>query len=244
MSPLRSAHAARPANGRHWVGTAIGEILPLAVALAVGPLPIIAIVLILVSDNAKAKGAGFVFGRVAGVALLVVVGMVVASLLNDPKMSSGGHPPTVASVARIVLGIALVALAGRKWHRRAEESKPSPVASRVDRLSVRGSVGMGLAVSVADPSCLFVAFLSGFDIAGARQPGMTDVIVVIVFVALATISVTVPLAGYLVGGQSARDRLMGAKGWLLANENAVMIVLFLLVGAMLVGRGIRDLAGV
>jgi hypothetical protein len=54
----------------------------------------------------------------------------------------------------------------------------------------------------------------------------------------------VPLAGYLVGGQAARARLVGVKGWLLSNEKAVMIVLILIIGAMLIGRGIRDLAGV
>src|ERR1700748_3078752 len=53
------------------VGTAIGEILPLAVALLAGPLPIIAITLILVSEDARAKGVGFVFGRIAGLALIV-----------------------------------------------------------------------------------------------------------------------------------------------------------------------------
>ena len=43
------------------VGRAIG--VPLAVALAAGPLPVIAIMLILVSDDANAKGVGFVLGR-------------------------------------------------------------------------------------------------------------------------------------------------------------------------------------
>jgi hypothetical protein len=48
---------------------------------------------------------------------------------------------------------------------------------------------------------------------------------------------------HLAGGQAVRARLVGVKGWLESNEKAVMMVLFLIIGAMLIGRGIRDLAG-
>jgi hypothetical protein len=75
-------------------------------------------------------------------------------------------------------------------------------------------------------------------------PGPTAAIVAASFVALSTVTITVPLAGYLAGGKAARARLVGVKGWLLSNEKAVMMVLFLIIGAMLIGRGIRDLAGV
>jgi hypothetical protein len=82
------------------VGNAIGEILPFAVALALGPLPIIAIVLILVSDDAGTKGVGFAIGRIVGLALILAAGMVVFSLINDPALGHRGHPRPAVSVAR------------------------------------------------------------------------------------------------------------------------------------------------
>jgi hypothetical protein len=85
--------------------------------------------------------------------------------------------------------------------------------------------------------------LAGVDIASARGPISTAVLVAAGFVLVATVSVTIPLLMYLAGGQAAERKIAGVKDWLLANENAVMMVLFLVVGAMLVGRGIRDLAG-
>ncbi|WP_197518859.1 GAP family protein [Mycobacterium sp. ACS1612] len=224
------------------MGRTIGEILPLAVALAAGPLPVIAIMLILVSDEAKAKGLGFVIGRIAGLAALVAVGLVIFTLIDDPALADRGHPRPAMSVARIVIGVALIALAWRNWRRRNEPSKPSALTRRVDSLTPRGSVGLGLVVSVIDPASLSLGFLSGVDIAAARLPVATAVIVACAFVVLSTLTITVPLAGYLAGGQAARDRLVGIKGWLQTNEKAVMMVLFLLIGAMLIGRGIRDLA--
>jgi hypothetical protein len=226
------------------VGNAIGEILPFAVALALGPLPIIAIVLILVSDDAGTKGIGFVVGRIAGLALLVGAGMVIFSLINDPGLAHRGHPRPAVSVARIVIGVLLFALAARMWRRRNEPSRPSALTRRVDGLTANGSVGLGLMVSVVDPSSLSLGFLSGLDIGAARLAVPTAVVVAAAFVALSTLTITVPLVAYFAGGQAARARLVGLKGWLLSNEKTVMMVLFLVIGAMLVGRGIRDLAGV
>jgi hypothetical protein len=225
------------------VGKAIGEILPLAVALAAGPLPIIAIVLILVSDDARAKGVGFALGRIVGLALIVAVGLVIFSMIDDPALAHRGHPRPAVSVARMVIGVLLIALAGRMWRRRNVPSRPSLIARRVEGLTANGSVGLGLLVSVVDPTSLSLGFLSGLDIAAARLPVPTAVVVAAAFVALSTVTITVPLAGYFAGGQAARARLVGLKGWLLSNEKAVMMVLFLIIGAMLIGRGIRDLAG-
>jgi hypothetical protein len=226
------------------VGRAIGEILPLAVALAAGPLPVIAIMLILVSEDAKIKGIGFVIGRIVGLAAIVAAGLVIFSLIDDPGLVNRDHPRPAVSVARIVIGVVLIVLAYRMWRRRNEPSKPSPLTRRVDALSANGSVGLGLLVTVVDPASISVGFLSGVDIAGARLPVSVAVLVACAFIALSTLTITVPLAGYLAGGQAVRDRLVGIKGWLQTNEKAVMMVLFLLIGAMLIGRGIRDLAGV
>jgi hypothetical protein len=225
------------------MGKAIGEILPLAVALAAGPLPIIAIMLILVSDDARAKGVGFVFGRIAGLALIVAAGLVIFSLIDDPALADRDHPRPAMSVARIVIGVLLIALAYRMWRRRNEPSRPSLLTRRVDGLTANGSVGLGLLVSVVDPASISLGFLSGVDIAAARLPIPTAVMVAVAFIAVSTVTITVPLAGYLGGGQAVRARLVGVKGWLQSNEKAVMMVLFLLIGAMLIGRGIRDLAG-
>lgn len=226
------------------MGTAIGEILPLAVALAAGPLPIIAIMLILVSEDARAKGVGFVVGRIAGLALIVTVGLVIFTLIDDPALGHrNGHPRPAISVARIVVGVVLIALAYRMWRRRNEPSRPSALTRRVDGLTAKGSVGLGLTVSVVDPASLSLGFLCGVDIAAARLPVPTAVVVVAAFVAVSTLTITVPLTGYLAGGQAARDRLVGVKSWLQSNEKAVMMAVFLLIGAMLIGRGIRDLAG-
>lgn len=227
------------------MGSVIGELFPLAVALATGPLPIIALTLILASDGARAKGLGFVGGRMAGLAVLVAAGLVIASAFDTPDIGHRAHPSSAVSIVRIVVGVALLALAARMWRRRgvAPGGEPSRLARRVDGVSTAGSFGLGVAVTAVDPASLSIGVLVGLDIAAARMGARADVAVAAAFVVVATVNVVVPLLAYLVGGDAARRTLTALKGWLQDNEKTVMMVLFVMVGAILIGRGIRDLAG-
>lgn len=225
------------------MGTTIGELLPLAVALALGPLPIIALVLILVSGDARRNGVGFVIGRLTGLAAIVAVTLVIFSLIGDPSFGHRGHPAPATSIARIVIGIALIGLGVRYWLKRNEPEKPSPIAKHVDGLNFGRAIGMGVLVCVVDPSCIALGLLAGVDIASSKAAIPTAILVAAGFVLLATATVTLPLLAYLAGGEAAERKIAGVKVWLLSNEKAVMMVLFFVIGAMLVGRGIRDLAG-
>jgi hypothetical protein len=59
-----------------------------------------------------------------------------------------------------------------------------------------------------------------------------------VFVVIGTLGVGVPLALYYAMGERAVQMLDGLKTWLAANNNAVMAVLLLVIGAKLLGDGI------
>lgn len=227
------------------MGNAIGELLPLAVALAAGPLPIIAVMLILASDNARSKGVAFVGGRLVGLGLFVGAALVIFSIIDDPALGHRGHPTPAVSILRIAVGVVLIGLAARMFHRRNAKSngQPSALVRRVDGLTVRGSFGLGLAITAIDPASISIGVLVGLDIAAARLSVATDVLFVVVFLLLSTVTVTGPVLAYVAGGEAARRWLAGLKGWLLTNEKTVMMVLFVLIGAMLIGRGIRELAG-
>ncbi len=59
------------------MGQAIGGSLPLAVGIALSPIPIIAVVLMLTSRRARVNGPVFVLGWLLG---LGIVGVIVLSL--------------------------------------------------------------------------------------------------------------------------------------------------------------------
>jgi hypothetical protein len=70
------------------MGPAIGDVLPLALGVALSPIPIIAVILMLLSPKAQENGAAFLVGWVAGIA---GVSIVVTALSGNAGLGSGGR---------------------------------------------------------------------------------------------------------------------------------------------------------
>ena len=51
----------------------LGSLLPLAIGIAISPIPIIACILMLFSARARANGPAFLIGWVAGIALVTLL---------------------------------------------------------------------------------------------------------------------------------------------------------------------------
>ena len=64
----------------------------------------------------------------------------------------------------------------------------------------------------------------------------------VVFVLIASATVALPVVLYLVMGSKATGTLDSMKTWLSANNNTVMMVLFVVLGAKLLGAGISVVA--
>src|SRR5688572_24033820 len=96
------------------MGSAIGGILPLAVGVAISPVPIIAIVLMLGTPRARSTGPAFAAGWLAG---LTLVGTLVL-VLAGPDTADDGTPATWTQVLKLSLGALFLLMAVRAWHGR------------------------------------------------------------------------------------------------------------------------------
>ena len=83
------------------MGEAIGEILPLALGVAISPVPIIAVILMLLSPRAGASSTAFTAGWVLGVAVVVTV---VAFVVNPAASDDTSKPSVTVSVIKLVSG--------------------------------------------------------------------------------------------------------------------------------------------
>ena len=97
------------------MGSASGELLPLAVAIAISVTTIITTVLMLLSPEAKSRTVGLLVGCVVGVGGAVALFAFLADML--PTQDSGGSS-LEASVIKMVVGVLLVVLALREWRGR------------------------------------------------------------------------------------------------------------------------------
>ena len=69
-----------------------------------------------------------------------------------------------------------------------------------------------------------------------------EVVVLVVFVVIASLSVAAPVALNLILGSKAQPALTEMKEWLIDNNATVMAVLFVVLGAKVLGDGISIVA--
>jgi len=220
---------------------AIGNFLPAAVAVALSPIPIVAVVLVLGTPRARSNGTAFAAGWIAG---LVIVSVVVLVALGGADAQDGGSS-AAADWLKTGIGILFLILAAREWRKRPkageEPATPSWMAS-LDTLSPFRALRLGAALSGANPKNLALTLAAATSIAQAGLDETDTVIAVAVFVAIGSITVVGAVLFYLIAHERAVGRLATIKGFMLANNNVIMMVLLLVLGAKMLGDGIAGLA--
>ncbi|MEV6491933.1 GAP family protein, partial [Actinoplanes sp. NPDC051633] len=84
-----------------------GELLPLAVGVAISPIPIIAAILMLLAGKAGATSLGFLLGWVAGIAMVTGVSAALAAA----GFGGSDEPSSAVSWLKMGLGVLLLILA-------------------------------------------------------------------------------------------------------------------------------------
>jgi threonine/homoserine/homoserine lactone efflux protein len=216
----------------------IAEVLPFAVGVAISPVPIIAVILMLFSSRAKVNGPMFLIGW--AVALAVVSG--VTFLAGDA--ASETTTADAVSWSQVLFGVLFVLLAVRTWGKRARDGvqpeQPTWMAG-IDSFSPVKAVSLALLLAGVNPKNLLLAAGAGVAVAGLGLPTTEAVVSLVVFVVIASLTIAVPVAYYLAGGDAARTRLDAVKEWLAVHNDAVMTVLFLVLGVNLISKGIPPL---
>jgi threonine/homoserine/homoserine lactone efflux protein len=220
------------------VTEAIGDVLGLAVAAAISPFPIIGVVLMLVTPRGRTNGLAFVVGWLAG---LAVVGAVTLAVANTSGASDDGEPTAGVNLLQIALGVTLLALATRQWRKRPRPDDPPTLPdwmSAVERFTPLKAAGTGVAMSAVNPKNLLLTVAAASAIAGTGLPGSEQVIAYVVYSLVATIGVATPVVVFFVLGERSAALLDGLKTWLAHNNATIMAVVFAVIGANVLGKGI------
>jgi len=222
------------------MGAAIGDILGFAVGVAISPIPIIAVILMLLSNKAKVNGVSFVVGWMAG---LLVVGVIVLALGIGP---SEGEPSDASGWIKIAIGLLFFVLAWKQWSSRPqgdEEPTMPGWMSAVNSFTAVKSGGLGFVLSALNPKNLGLTIAAMATVSAAGLSTGEDIGVLVVFVLIASLTVAIPVVAYLIRGQKAAGALNSTKDWLTLHNNAVMMVLFVVLGAKLLGGGLSVILG-
>jgi threonine/homoserine/homoserine lactone efflux protein len=223
------------------MGQVIGEYLPLALGVAISPIPIIAVILMLFSDRARTNSLAFLVGWIVGIVVAMTILLGVASTQD---LSTGGQPSDTSSWIKLILGLLLIVGAAGQWRKRPKPGEDPTMPgwmTKIDTMKPGAALGLGFLLAAVNPKNLLLIAAAAVTISQAGLSSTDQAIVVGVFTLIGASTVAVPTLGYLFLGAKAQPKLDAAKVWLSANNTTVMAVLLLVIGVTLFGKGLGAL---
>jgi hypothetical protein len=220
------------------MGTVIADILPLAVGVALSPIPIIAVILMLFSKNARSTSMGFLVGWFLGV---TIVATAIVFIANPTQQATGGETSPMSAIVHILLGVLLLAAAYRNWKKRPKPGEQVDMPkwmSSIDSMSAGKALGLGALLSGVNPKNLALIIAAGVAIAAAELTTSQTIVALVIFILVACVSVAAPVIVYLVMGSKAESMLNTWKAWLTQNNATVMTILLLVFGVIVLSKGL------
>jgi hypothetical protein len=225
------------------VAEALAGVLPIAIGIVVVPLPIAAIIVILFSPRATANGLAFLGGWVAG---LTAVGGLTLLIADGSRVADEAGAARWASAIKLLLGVGLLFLAYRSFEKRprtGEEPAAPPWMSALESYTAAKAARLGLVLAAANPKNLLLVVSAMAGVAVAGLPAGQAAGVLVVFVAVSSVGVILPLAYSLLGGEGVRDSLVAWRTWLVANNAVVVAAVLLVLGVLIVFDSLAALVG-
>ena len=219
----------------------IGDLLSVAIGVALSPIPIITIVLMLGTPRARANGPAFALGWILGLVVVAAIVLLIAGGADDPDSTASDG----ANWLKVLIGVLFLALAVKQWRSRpraGEEAELPAWMATVDTFTPARSFGLGALLSGANPKNLALTAAAGATIAQADLDTGGQVVAVAVYVVLASLTVAGPVIAYLVATDRTSKPLAAIKEFMAAHNAVIMMVVLLILGMKLLGQGMSGLA--
>ena len=213
------------------------DLVLIGLAMALSPVALTIFILVVASQNGPRKGAGFIIGWLA---TLAVVATVTISATGNSPPRSGTSPSLGILVAKIVLGLLLLGIAERQRRRigRPRPTKREPAwRARLDQMSVIFAVGLG---AFFQPTVLVVA--AAATITGAKLSSVGDYVSLVVF-GLVSVSTFLSMIFYALLRPTRSAEVLGRlDAWINRHTDLIIIVGATALGLWLIGHSAYLLA--
>lgn len=218
-------------------GSILTDLVPLALIITFSPLSIIPAVMVLQTPKPRPTALMYLLGWVLALVVLTAVFVALSGLVTP---SDG--PPRWASVGRIVLGAALIIFGVYRWltrHKRAHS--PAWMRQLTSASPMKAGV-TGVVLAVANPKVFLICLAAGVAIGTANLGAHGESIAVIYFVAIAAASVALPVLAYVLSGDKLDRQLEQLKDWTEKHNAALVAGILVVIGVMVLYKGISGLA--
>jgi hypothetical protein len=216
---------------------AVGQLLPIALAVAISSVPIMATILILLSPRRTQTAVPFLIGWLLGIAVVVSVCTLFAQLI--PASRSPRRDEPAIGVSEILVGLALIVFWIVAWRR----ARKNPSTAMPKWLSTVGSLGPWASFGVAfalnlRPKGLLLAIAAGLALRAETLSFGESALVIAIYTIIAASTVAVPIIMTLVAPERMKPRLLSAQEWLTRNDVAIGALILVMIGVVIIGSGL------
>ncbi|MGZ9928947.1 GAP family protein [Streptomyces sp. NC-S4] len=214
------------------------DLMLIALAIALYPLPMMAFILVVSSPRGVWKGLAFILAWLAN--LIAVIAIVLALTGGQPPAPRS--PPGVAALAlKLAIGVGLVVYGVRRYRRRKEKAAArdtAPKPSRVDVGSVWAAAGLAVLIQ---PWGMVAA--GATTVIEADTSHATTFIALFGFCLLASSSLLAAELYMVFAPEAAQARLLRMRAWMEGHKDEAIVFVCLLLGLWLTAQSIYELTG-
>jgi MYXO-CTERM domain-containing protein len=185
------------------------DLIVIGLAITLQPVPLLAFIIVLASDGGLRKGAAFLAGWLSSLAAMIAITILATGDL-PPRHKTG--PSTGAQLAKLCVGIILLALAGVVAWRRRRPPRAKVIPSwqqKVDSMSAWFAFGLGVLIQ---PWPLVVAGIA--TIVEAKLDSLGSVLAIIGFCLLSTASIIVLELMRALQPERSTVRISAFRAWI------------------------------
>jgi Sap, sulfolipid-1-addressing protein len=186
------------------------------------------------SERPRTNGIAFLSGFLLGTTIACGLGLV----LGQAAVERLDSHETVEGVLILLLGVALLALGlrARRAPPRSGAGGSGASAILAGLSSVRPAAAFSMAglLGFGGPKRLVLTFLAMASVSDASLRDVEDLTLVVVYIAVATMLVWVPVGIVIVAGERAAVILARGQSWLTTHAAELRVWLSLAIGAALV----------
>jgi threonine/homoserine/homoserine lactone efflux protein len=212
----------------------VGTLLPLAIGLALSPVPVVELILVLFSRRRAVNSMVFV----AGLLLLSALALLAGAGGGQAADSGDAGPSALVGWMFVVLGGLLLLVGVKNWRNRRDTSEP-PVLASIAGMGPAAVAFLTLGATWVNPKNLVLLLSAGQQVGATAAPVLWGA----AFLLVATLPYTAATSYALFGGAAAEQRLDRMRAWLVCRNRLIMGVICSALGLLLLVRGLSALLG-